>query len=375
MFAKDHTTWPFGDDQVEQEDKLGQYLRRPTMEMKKLLLGVAAGLTFGSVSSVYAAAPILFDQTGSAGAGVAINTFDWAPDNALVIGALSTTPVGGPINVQLVAQGKLGTFIAPGNVNIPVASGEFTFQASFFETVTGIGTGTVGTSTGAGASSFNMYFNPTAGTANQIAGTGYGALLPGGAPVGGSVLILSGTLVSLNGNFTDTNILNNVADSSLSSPTDLLDQFGGTDNQNGTLSHNGNGSTTVRVDVSFENTNFFRSNITSLLIDLQDVSNNSIPFQQADPSNQVFGSTPFYTLVSDGAGGFVRVDGAVVGVPDTGCLNGGQDENGNNSARCDLHLQTDASTTFNPVPEPGSLALLGGALAAISMIRRRKRTA
>jgi hypothetical protein len=121
--------------------------------------------------------------------------------------------------------------------------------------------------------------------------------------------------------------------------------------------------------VSFADPNFFKSNITSLLIDLQDTSNAAIPFITANPSDQVVGFTPEYAL--NGAGqrqnGFTSAAGI--------CPNGSQTETGTAGTRCDIHLQTDASTSFNPVPEPGSLALLGGALAAISLIRGRKRPA
>jgi hypothetical protein len=336
------------------------------MKMKKLLLGAALSLAFGSMSSAYAAGTISFDPDGAgAGGAISVNTFDWSPDNGLV---LATGNPSATSNYQVVAQGKLGTFIAPGNVNIPVSTGEFTFQASFFEHATNLASGAAVLTTGVGASSFNVYFNPAAGTANQITGAGYNA----------GTLILHGTLVSLTGNFTNLSQLDRVAGNvdangnSLNFPPVLLDQVGA-DNQNGTLSDQGNGSTTIKIDVSFADPNFFKSNITSLLIDLQDTSNAAIPFITANPSDQVVGFTPEYALNNIGQ----RVDGFVASSgPNNGlCPNGSQTETGAAGTRCDTHLQTDASTSFNPVPEPGSLALLGGALAAISLIRGRKRTA
>lgn len=325
------------------------------MSMKKLMIAAAATLALGSASMSHAAGTILFDQSGAGGAGVQVSSFDWTPDNALAVGALSTAPAGdGTRTFNVVAQGKLGNFLAPGNVQIGVAAGEFTFQASFFEKATGIGTGTAGFALGAGASTFTIYYDAS-GNSNQLAGTGYGD----------GLAILTGTLMGLTGNFTDVDVLNSTACGTAGTGCGLLDNLDA-DNQNGTMTHRGNGSTTIQVDVNFANSNFFRSNITSLLIDLQDTTNNAIPFEQANPSDAVFGVIPVYSVVA----GVGRVNGAACTTA------GGQTEAGASVGRCDIHLQTDAVTSFNPtaVPEPGTLAIAGLALGALGLARRRRKS-
>ena len=312
--------------------------------MKTLLLGAALALTFGSASSAHAANTILFDPTGTGGAGMAVDTFDWRPDNGLGIGTFSVPFVGTSKTFQIVGQGILGSFIPPVGPAVSPAVGEFTFQVSFFETVVGVGTANTASVAAPGASSFTIFFHPVA-TADQLTGTGYA----------GGTTILTGTLAGLSGTFQDNTALFPTV-----FPVELLDQLGA-DNQNGTLTRQGSGSSTIQVDVGFADPNFFRSNITSLTVDLQDTSNNAVPFITANPSDQVLGFTPFYSL--DGG---QRINGAnTAGL----CTSGGQSEAGVNSTRCDLHLQTDASTSFNPtvVPEPGSLALLGAAFAAAGL--------
>jgi len=318
------------------------------VKMKKLLLSAAVALAFGASSAAHAAATIGFDLNGAAAGGViAVDNFDWSPGNALALGVFSTAPVNGVTSTTLVAQASLSVFQQLGVGNItPLAGSEFTFQASFSENAINIGGATAGFTAGAGPSSFSIYYDPTADS-NILTGAGYG----GG---GDAILILHGTLTTLSGTYTDTT-------TTLGDPIGLLDQVN-VDNANGTLTRSGQGSTTARINVDFQDNNFFLSNISSLAIDLQDTSFNSLPFLQTDPSDTIVGITPSYSLVAG-----VRTNGET-------CLAGGQDESGINSTRCDLHLQTDGTTSFNPtaIPEPGFLALVGLGLGAFGLMRRRK---
>lgn len=318
---------------------------------KKSLLSLAAVAALSVAAS--SAHAVVFDFDGVGGSAVTrdVISLDWLPDNALSIGALSTPPnQDGTRVLQTVAQGTLGIFgttVGNRSALFEDRGVEYTFQTSFFETATGIGTNAASFVLAPGANYFRVYAD-FAGNSNQVTGTGYGD----------GTLILEGFIDSLTGTFTD-------ATRQSGAPIIGLDQFSNGTNgdvDGGVTTHVGNGSNTVNVDITFLDPNFFLGNVASLVVNLNygDTTNLASPFITAQPSDLVVGITPSYS----------NVDGAAVN--GANCTVGGITEAGARTRNCDFHFQSDASGSFR-VAEPGSLALIGLALGAAGIATRRKK--
>jgi len=314
----------------------------------KVLL-VSAGLAFATQATAQFGSTVTFNRDGTAATQITFTTLDWAPDNALAIGSLGqaggTAPPG---TITTVAQGFLDQFLGATNNGV-LAGTEYTFQASITETQVGVGTGTASFIPTGGT--FVVCYDPTADH-NQLAGTGYGN--NSGGCDGDAIAILTGTIVSGQGSFTDNT-------RALGLPTQPIDQFvGAGNNYPGVTTDQGSGSTTIFVNVTSQNSAFFVTNISSLAIDLSTSTNLTVPFTLADPSALVVGIAPQFS------------GGNVSGVNGADCPRTG----GAGTpfvARCDFLFQTDPATSFAvaKVPEPGTLALLGLGSLVLGWRQRR----
>ena len=306
---------------------------------------------------------VVIDTTGGHGGGAVydVQSLDWAQDNALAIGALSTPALtaggtGAPGQLvgesyfRTVAQGALSVF-GTSTGRVAPTGREFTFQVSFYEFASGIGGATSGFRLAPALTPDQNFFRiyaDTASDSNQITGANYG----------NGTLIYEGTVVANDGVYTDNTLRTGAADSTLP----LLDKFG-TDDQHGVVTHRGSGSNDITVQTSFLNQDYFLGNTDylTLFLTYMDSTNLTTPFISANPSDKVVGFTPNYSNVNGR-----KINGGSC------AAGGGITENGVTSGQCDFHFQSDASGAFN-VPEPSTLALFGLALLGLGATVRRKK--
>ncbi len=305
----------------------------------KYLAAAGVALAFNAVS----AQAILFDPLGTGGAN-AINTdvFAWNPGNAL---ATNTVPIVNGKTFSLFSQGTLGNFINNNNDVLGTglnSSYQYTYVTGFQEKATGgLGSASFVGTTGL-PNFFEIWYNPTAGTANNATGTGFNS----------GTMVLSGNITFSIGSYAGA----------LFPPSGVaLNQYHPAGNYAGITTLTGAGGTQMDVTVNnlTLNPNFFLTKVSAVNFNTY----NNTPFTQVDPS----------LCLVDAGGGTGSSDctkgGGLGGgaVPNIGAING--------VSGPDFLFQSQASNSFTVVPEPGTIALLGLGLLGLgySSTRRKSR--
>jgi len=329
---------------------------------------------------------ITFDADGVGGANgdAVIGAFDWSAGSTLSDGAI---PAGEGDDFDVYSHGSLIGFLdgagdpagSPTGLNVASTGFEITFISGFSETVDSVTRDAAVLQTDNGGNGTDVYtFDQTATLSDATTqsvnffkvyyddlsdGSGVKSSSLSGLGYGDGDLILSANVSTVSGNFTTSFTFIDVDNSGTFTAGDtltgfvLLDQSGNGDNWGGQLSVEGEGATTLEADVFFQDNNFFKDDISSLIADLFFNTSNVLPFEETNPSKSF----------DDGSGGVLSLDNGLLNVGGLAGVNG--------VSGPDILFQTDANNAFAKtvtVPEPGSMLLLGMGLFTLGLTRRRR---
>jgi len=276
--------------------------------------GVALALSLSSAMAL--ADAVQFDPEGKGKAGITVATWDWLQDSFLAEGAVPTPDLYLSKSFTGLTHARLGNFLAPTTPpSVITGTGlntayeiTFVFEADQKETRVTSTTVALGLNSTSPTANFKVYIDPAL-NADPLAGTGYDD----------GTLLMEGIISFLTGTFT------------VQSTTGLLDQFIG-DSWAGQQTVYGYGGSQVKFGLTYVNPDYFPQ--ADRIVEGLFNNSQKLPFQEIDPSKEIWGHTVYGTL---------------------GAVNGGVDAGPN------LVLQVDANMTLALEEEQlGACRMTGG---------------
>jgi PEP-CTERM motif len=324
------------------------------------------GLAMTLSAPAFAADAIQFDEDGTgAGGDVTVGSWDWFVSSATATDVIPTTGIGAEFTTY--THATLGG-MADGVGDPLFGTGlgvdyEITFVAGFDEQITDFtqsATSCVGTDcsfsqtiqlgdpASQATSFFEVYWDDTM-DASSLAGTGFN---DGELILSGSVASVSGIFTS-NFSFTDTNG-NGQYDVGVDPLNSVdLDQNANGDDWAGQQTIEGEGATTLAANITSQNFDYIKTDVTNLVFDLEFNTSNILPFNETNPSQSYW-------------------NGAGFGIPNLGEVNGAA------TSGPDIIFQSDANNSFNTfkeVPEPKTILLFALGLLLLAASNRRRQAA